>query len=86
MITKITILQKRGRGEGDASLFFLKTSYKMQRNSIMLCQGRSRFDMKNFFTMRVVNRNRLPKEVFDVPCLLAFKRQIIMPSDALPFG
>lgn len=45
-------LMKR-RGEGGADLFFLITSGRIQGDSLELCQGKFRLDIK-FFTVRVV--------------------------------
>ena len=44
---------------------------------VLVGQGRSRLDIKKFFTQRVVTHwNRLLKEVVDAPSLEAFKARL----------
>ena len=48
-----------------------------QGGMVLVGQGRSRLDIKKFFTQRVVTHwNRLPKKVVDAPSLEAFKARL----------
>jgi len=70
--------QRRGSGEYGAELLSLGSSDRMLGNGSKLCQRRFRLDIRqHFFTERVVKPwNRLPREVFDAPCLSMFKRHL----------
>jgi len=59
-------------------LFSQATSDKTRENSLKLCQGSFRLDIrKNFFTGRVIKHwNKLHREVIGLLSLEVFKRQV----------
>ena len=65
------------------SLFSQVMNERMKENSLTLCQGRFRLDIRKYlFTKWVVKRwNRLPREVVGSPSLEVFKRQVDVLRD-----
>jgi len=65
-------------GEGGADLFSLTSIDRMHANGSKLCQESFRLDMrKHFFTNKLVKHwSRLPREVVNAPCQLAFKKHL----------
>ncbi|KAJ7418873.1 hypothetical protein WISP_57000 [Willisornis vidua] len=75
-LTAVCNFLVRERGGAGTYVFFVVTRDRTQRNSLKLCQGRFRLDIrKSFFTQRVAGFwNRLLKEVVTAPSLTEFNK------------
>jgi len=64
--------------KADVGLFSQVTTDRMRGNSLKLCHGKLKLDIrKNFFTERVIKCwNTLPREVVESPAVGMFKRHV----------